>query len=127
MLEADYPLELEVKAPVFLNITASLKWKDTFEGEYILGILGQLRYALSNTSAKVVLNNDGKSETIETKYLLPDQEYTFILEKPFYKPKTINQLILPGANKLDFGELQPDIRSAMLRPVELWRLLPWSN
>ncbi len=127
MLEQDYPFEVEVKAPVFLNISASLKWKDTFEGDYILGILGQLRYALSNTSAKVVLNSNGKSETIETKYLLPDQEYTFILERPFYKPKAINQMILPGANQLDFGELQPDIRSAILRPVELWRLLPWSN
>lgn len=127
MLEADYPFEIEVKAPVFLNIHASLKWKDSFEGDYILGILGQLRYALSNTSAKVVLNNEGKSETIETKYLLPDQEYTFTLEKPFYKAKSINQVILPGANTLEFGELQPDIRSAILRPVELWRLLPWSN
>ena len=127
MAETDFPFDIEVKAPVFLNINASLKWKDTFEGDYILGILGQLRYALSNTSAKVVLNNDGKSETIETKYLLPDQEYTFILEKPFYQPKAINQMILPGANTLEFGELQPDIRSAILRPVELWRLLPWSN
>lgn len=127
LVETDYPLEIEVKAPVFLNISASLRWKDSFEGDYILGILGQLRYALSSTSAKVVLNSNGKSETIETKYLLPDQQYTFILEKPFYKPKTINQMILPGANHLDFGELQPDIRSAMLRPAELWRLLPWSN
>lgn len=127
MLEKDYPFEVEVKAPVFLNITASLKWKDSFEGDYILGILGQLRYALSSTRAKIVLNNNGKSETIETKYLLPDQEYTFVLERPFYKPKAINQMILPGANHLDFGELQPDIRSAILRPVELWRLLPWSN
>ncbi len=127
MVENDFPFDIEVKAPVFLNINASIKWKDSFEGEYILGILGQLRYALSNTSAKVVLNNDGKSETIETKYLLPDQEYTFTLERPFYKAKSINQLILPGANTLDFGEMQPDIRSAILRPVELWRLLPWSN
>lgn len=127
MLEQDYLFEVEVKAPVFLNINASLKWKDTFEGDYILGILGQLRYALSNTSAKVVLDNQGKSQTIETKYLLPDQEYTFTLERPFYKPKSINQKILPGKNTLDFGELQPDIRSAILRPVELWRLLPWSN
>lgn len=127
LTEADYPFEIEVKAPVFLNINASLKWKDSFEGDYILGILGQLRYALSSTSTKVVLDNNGKSQTIETKYLLPDQEYTFTLEKPFYKPKTINQLILPGTNDLNFGELQPDIRSAILRPVEMWRLLPWSN
>lgn len=127
LTDFDYPFDIEVKAPVFLNINASLKWKDTFEGDYILNVLGQLRYALSSNSSKVVLNNEGKSQTIETKYLLPDQEYTFTLEKPFYKPKTINQLILPGANKLDFGELQPDIRSAILRPVELWKLLPWSN
>ena len=28
---------------------------------------------------------------------------------------------------LKFGELQPDIRSAILKPLELWQLLPWSN
>lgn len=127
MLTADYPFDVEIKAPVFLDINASLKWKDTFEGEYILGILGQLRYALSSTNSTVILNNEGKSQTIETKYLLPDQQYTFTLEKPFYKPKSLNQKILPGANTLNFGELQPDIRSAILKPVELWKLLPWSN
>jgi hypothetical protein len=93
LIDPDYPFEIEVKAPVFLNVTASLKWKESFGGEYLLGILGQLRYALSSTSSKVVLSNDGKSETIETKYLLPDQEYTFILEKPYYKPKALNQKI----------------------------------
>lgn len=127
MLEQDYPFNIEIKAPVFLNVNAKLKWKEQFGGEFILGILGQLRYALSNTSSKVVLNNEGKSETIETKYLLPDQEYTFTLEKPYYKPKSISQLIVPGVNNLEFGELQPDLRSAILKPVELWKLLPWSN
>lgn len=127
LAEQDYPFDIEVKAPVFLNVNARLKWKENFGGDYILGILGQLRYALSSTNTKIVLNNAGKSEVIETKYLLPDQEYTFTLEKPFYKPKTINQLILPGANTLEFGELQPDIRSAVLKPIELWKLLPWSN
>ena len=127
MAGADYPFEIEVKAPVFLKVNASLKWKKAFGGDYVLGILGQLRYALSSSNTKIVLNNAGKSELIETKYLLPDQEYTFTLEKPFYKPKTINQMILPGANTLEFGELQPDIRSAVLRPNELWQLLPWAN
>jgi len=127
LTEKDYPFEIEVKAPVFLNVSASLKWKESFGGDYILGILGQLRYALSSTSSEVVLNNEGKSEIIETKYLLPDQEYTFTLEKPYYKPKTINQMILPGENTLEFGELQPDIRSAILKPVELWQLLPWAD
>lgn len=127
MMESDYPFEIEIKAPVFLNINASLKWKESLAGDYLLSILGQLRYALSSTSSTVILNNEGKSQRIEAKYLLPDQQYTFILEKPFYKPKSINQLILPGDNTLDFGELQPDLRSAILRPVELWRLLPWSN
>lgn len=127
MLKDDYPFNIEVKAPVFLNVEAKLKWKDNPAGEFVLGILGQLRYALSSTSANVVLNNEGKSEVIETKYLLPDQEYTFTLEKPYYKPKTINQLITPGVNNLNFGELQPDMRSAILKPIELWKLLPWSN
>lgn len=127
LMENDYPIEIEVKAPVFINISASLKWKESFAGEYMLGILGQLRYALSATQVKTVLNNNGKSATLETKYLLPDQQYTFTLEKPYYKPKSINKTIVPGTNQLEFGELQPDIRSAILKPAELWKLLPWSN
>lgn len=123
----DFPLEIEVKAPVYLKISASLKWKESYAGEYLLGVLGQLRYALSATQFKTVLNKDGKSENLETKYLLPDQQYTFTLEKPYYKPKVISRTIAPGTNELNFGELQPDIRSAILRPVELWRLLPWSE
>ena len=123
----DNLLNIEVKAPVYLQVSASLKWKKAFGGDYILGILGQLRYALSSTNVKAVLDNTGKSGNLETKYLLPDQEYLFTLEKPYYKPKSINQKIIPGENKLDFGELQPDIRSAILKPVELWKLLPWSN
>lgn len=125
LMEKDYPLEVEVKAPVFVNISASLKWKESFAGEYILGVLGQLRYALSATQVKTSLNSGGKSESLETKYLLPDQQYIFTLEKPYYKPKSISQTIIPGQNELNFGELQPDIRSAILRPVELWKLLPW--
>lgn len=124
---SDYLLNIEVKAPVYLQVSASLKWKENFGGDYILGILGQLRYALSSTNVKAVLDNTGKSGNLETKYLLPDQEYLFTLEKPYYKPKSINQKIVPGENKLDFGELQPDIRSAILKPVELWKLLPWSE
>ena len=123
----DYLLNIEVKAPVYVQVSASLKWKENFGGDYILGILGHLRYALSSTNVKTVLDNTGKSGNLETKYLLPDQEYLFTLEKPYYKPKSINQKIIPGENKLDFGELQPDIRSAMLKPVELWKLLPWSK
>ena len=124
---SDYLLNIEVKAPVYLQVSASLKWKENFGGDYILGILGQLRYALSSTNVKAVLNNTGKSGNLETKYLLPDQEYLFTLEKPYYKPKSINQKIIPGENRLDFGQLQPDIRSAILKPIELWKLLPWSN
>ncbi|MBI2593865.1 hypothetical protein HYW44_04460 [Candidatus Daviesbacteria bacterium] len=127
LMEKDYPFEIEVKAPVFLKISASLKWKKNFAGEYLLSVLGQLRYALSTTQINTVLNNEGKSETLETKYLLPDQQYIFTLEKPYYKPKTISQTIAPGTNEINFGELQPDIRSAILKPIELWKLLPWSN
>lgn len=127
LIENDYPFKIEVKAPVFLKISSSLKWKNNFAGEYLLGILGELRYALSATKVKTVLNNEGKSESLETKYLLPDQQYIFILEKPYYKPKSISRTITPGLNELDFGELQPDIRSAILKPAELWKLLPWSD
>lgn len=127
ILDKDYPIEIEVKAPVFLEISASLKWKENFAGQYLLSILGQLRYALSANQVTTVLNSGGKSERIETKYLLPDQQYIFTLEKPYYKPKTISQTIAPGTNEINFGELQPDIRSAILKPVELWKLLPWSN
>lgn len=127
MMDLDYPFSIEVKAPVFVKISASLKWKDSFAGRYILGILGELRYALSTSSLKTILSKEGRSDSIETKYLLPDQQYTFTLEKPYYKPKSINKTITAGENDLDFGELQPDIRSAILRPVELWKLLPWSN
>ncbi len=123
----DYLLNIEVKAPVYLQVSASLKWKKYFAGDYILGILGQLRYALSTTNMAVLLGSNGVSESIETKYLLPDQEYLFTLEKPYYKPKSINQKIAPGTNLLDFGELEPDIRSAILKPRELWKLLPWSE
>lgn len=124
---SDYLLNIEIKAPVYLHISASLKWKKNFGGDYILGILGQLRYALSSTQVRAVLDNTGKSGSLETKYLLPDQEYVFTLEKPYYKPKSINRKIISGENELNFGELQPDIRSAILRPVELWKLLPWSD
>lgn len=123
----DYIFNIEVKAPVYLNVSASLKWKKNYGGNYILGILGQLRYALSSATVNTTLDNNGQSENLETKYLLPDQEYLFTLEKPYYKPKTINQKIIPGENTLNFGELQPDLRSAILKPDEFWKLLPWSD
>jgi hypothetical protein len=127
LLPQDYIFNIDVKAPVYLNIAASLKWKKDYSGNYFLGILGKLRYALSSATVNATLDSAGKSENLETKYLLPDQEYVFTLEKPYYKPKSIHQKIVPGENVLNFGELQPDLRSAMLKPDEFWKLLPWSD
>lgn len=127
LLDKDYPFYIEVKAPVLLSVTSKLKWKENPTGNYILGVLGELRYALSATNIMVNLDNEGKSQPVEARYLLPDQQYLFTLEKPYYKPKSINQKVGPGQNILDFGELQPDFRSAILRPDEFWKLLPWSN
>jgi hypothetical protein len=113
----------EVKSPVILVIKSSLQWKNNFAGEYLLSVLS----AVGETTRKVVLGNKGVSEEIEAKDLLPDYQFYFTLNKPFYKPKTINQKLTSGVNTLDFGELQPDIGSAVLHPDQLWKLLPFSN
>lgn len=113
----------EVKSPVILQINASLKWKENFVGQYLLSIAGIIGSSLSNIS----LDSKGRSQEIESRFLLPDYSFDFTLEKPFYKPKTIHQTVYSGVNTLDFGELQPDIPSAILHPKVLWQLLPFSN
>ncbi len=113
----------EVKPTVILKIKSSLKWKDNFAGEYILDAIG----IVNQTFNKLVLAKDGTSDQIESRYLIPDYTYDFTLQKPFYAPKTIRQTVYSGVNLLDFGQLQPDIPSALLKPLELWQLLPFSN
>lgn len=119
------PIEFttQVKSPVILQIKASLKWKDNPAGSYLLTIAGLTKDLIKT----LTLSSAGSSEKQETKYIPPDLSYDFTLEKPFYQPKTIHQKVTSGENILDFGELQPDISSAILHPQELWKLLPWSN
>ena len=113
----------QVKEPVILKILTKLRWKDSAAGEYILRTSG----AIGESTQKVIINEAGVSKELEARYLLPDYAFEFSLEKPNYKPQTIQQTLKSGENILDFGELQPDILSALLKPIELWRLLPFSD
>lgn len=118
-----FKFKTEVKAPAYIKVKASLKWKEDFAGNYILRIVG----AAGNKVISVMLNPKGQSQDLEARYLPPDLVYSFTLERPFYQPVTIERKISSGINELDFGELQPDIPSAILKPRQLWQLLPFSN
>lgn len=119
------PLEFatEVKPPVILLVQNSLKWKKSSTGDYFLRIEGTVGESIQ----KLTIGEDNKSPQLEARYLLPDYSFDFTLEKPNYKVKTIHQKVLPGVNILDFGTLEPDFISAILKPKELWNLLPFSN
>ncbi len=113
----------QVKSPVILKIISALGWKKDFAGTYILKVKG-----VSGESAQSVnLNKKGVSPEIEARFLLPDYLFEFSLEKPYYKPRVINQKLSAGVNTIDFGTLQPDILSAILHPTEFWNLLPFSQ
>ncbi len=112
----------EVKAPVSLQIKAALGWKNNPAGEFILDVAGTVK-----KSIKIMIEQSGSSGSTEDKSLPADQEYDFTLNKPFYKSKTIHHTVRPGLNILDFGELQPNISSALFHPIEFWKLLPLSN
>lgn len=112
-----------IKSPVSLMIQAALKWRKDFSGDYILTVSSN---GISNSST-VELNNNGQSRNTEARYLLPDYTFDFTLHKEFYKPKTIKIKVNSGENILDFGELEPDIFSALFKPSDLWKLLPFSN
>lgn len=113
----------EVKAPVVLKINSNLQWKDNPAGQYLLKITG----AIGENIEKVNLDNNGQSLDLEARYLLPGYTFSFTLGKPFYKPKTIEEKVNSGENILNFGTLQPDFISALLHPVQLWKLLPFSR
>ncbi len=113
----------EVKSPVVLVIKSTLQWKKDFSGEYLLSIAGAVGESIHQITAGIT----GQSEPQEARYLLPGYTFNFTLEKPFYQPKTITQKVNSGINMLDFGELHPDIGSAVLNPPALWQLLPFSN
>lgn len=119
-----YQKNIQVKSPVVLKTKASLKWKDNpASNNYLLKITGLVTETISN----LVLGKDGQSDEIMAKGLLPDATYDFTLSKPFYHPKTIKQEVRSGINELDFGELEPNLPSAILNPKEFWKLLPIAN
>ncbi len=113
----------EVKSPVILSLGAKLPWKESSAGDYLLSFVS----GFLNTSTKVTLNEQGQSELIEARYLIPDYTFDFTLQKPFYKPKTVRAKVISGINNLDFGTLDPDFLSAILNPKELWKILPFSR
>lgn len=119
------PLEytIEVKSPVTIKVKSGLTWKNDSGGEYILTIIS----SIGETIKKIVLNSDGQSPEYEARFLLPDEAVKFTLEKPYYKSKTIEATVKSGQNTIEFGELNPSFTSAILKPRELWKLLPLSN
>jgi hypothetical protein len=118
---------IDIKSPVTLQTQSQLKWKKNPSGDYLLTIFSSVQNTVNRSVNKLIVGSEGSSSPFEAKYLLPDHEYDFTLERPFYKPVTIHQKVTEGVNILDFGELQPDISSAFLSPSELWKLLPWSE
>lgn len=119
------PIEFktEVKEPVILKILTKLQWKDSAAGDYILRVSG----AVGESTQAVRIDENGTSKPIEARYLLPDYEFDFTLEKENYKLKTVEQKVNTGENILDFGELQPNLLKNLLNPKTLWDLLPFSN
>ncbi len=119
------PLEFktEVQPPVLLVIKSGLAWKDSSEGTYTL----KVKESLSGGFRQVKLSSEGQSDQINASELLPDYTFEFTLERPYYGSKTIKQYIHSGVNVLDFGDLPPNIPSALSNPGQLWQLLPFSN
>lgn len=113
----------QVQSPLSLLVSASLGWKNSFEGLYTLEIDSDYL----KTKKEVKLDALGRSESFLASYLLPDHSFIFTLSKSHYKPKTIQLVLKPGTNFLSFGSLEPDLLSTLLNPQELWRLLPFSN
>ncbi len=113
----------EVKSPVILQVKSVLKWKKSAKGEYLLKIKG----AVGESIQRVYINDDGESDRIEARFLLPEYTFDFTLEKPFYSSIHVKQKLASGVNVLDFGQMSPNIFSALLHPKELWKLLPFSN
>src|SRR3989344_4822294 len=119
------PIEFitEVKSPVFLIINSRLGWKVNPSGEYMLKVTG----AVGESNHVISLNAKGRSEPIEARFLLPDYTFDFTLDKPYYKPKIVTKKVESGENIINFGELTPDILSNIFNPLQLWKLLPFSN
>lgn len=114
--------DTKIKSPVIIQVKSALLWKETAAGAYILSIVGPI-----SETMPLITDDNGVSKPFEARTLLPDYEYDFTLQKPYYKEKTISQKLQSGVNTLDFGVLEPNFISAILNPKELWKLLPWSN
>ena len=99
----------EVKAPVILVIKSGLKWKKDFSGNYFLTVSGPI-------GEKVMTVNLNKE--LEARFLLPDYAFDFTLERPYYHLVRLRQTLKLGVNILDFGSLQPDILTAILKPKQ---------
>ncbi len=118
-----FEFETEVKQPVILKIKNSLKWKKYYSGDYILTVEG----AVGESLQKVKIDENGLSDGIEARNLLPDYAFDFTLEKPNYKAVKVRSRVSAGVNVLDFGELQPKLLATIVNPKEFWNLLPFSN
>ncbi len=115
--------EIKIKSPVALTVDASLRWKADPSGQYTLTVSSPY----INNASSIVLDSQGKSPEFEDRYLVPDQEFDFTLQRPYYKSKTIHTSVGSGINHLQFGELEPDLLLALMIPGKLWELLPWSQ
>lgn len=115
--------EIKIKSPVVLMVDATLRWKDDPSGEYFLTV----NSPYINNASSLILDKQGKSAEVENRYLVPDQEFDFTLQRPYYKSKTIHAAVNSGINHLQFEALEPDLLSALLNPGQLWALLPWSQ
>jgi hypothetical protein len=120
---APFEMTVAVKSPAILIPHVQLLWKNDPVGEYILSVMSEI---ITN-STQVSINSQGEASPVEAKYLLPDYSFQFTLYKQFYQPKTITQKIQSGNNILDFGTLNPDFLSALFKPNELWKLLPFNQ
>ncbi len=119
------PLEykVQIKSPVILLVNSNLKWRENSAGKYLLSIISDVLTA----SVNVHLNSNGSSDPIEARYLLPDHNFDFTLQKSYYQPKTISAKLKSGVNELNFGTMEPDFFSAILHPQEFWNLTPFSK
>jgi hypothetical protein len=118
-----FQFSTEVRSPVVLVVKSGLQWKDNFSGDYFLKVAG----VVGESVHQIMVGDNGQSEELEALYLLPDYDFNFTLDKPYYKPTTVSQKVHSGVNIIDFGVLQPDLGSAVLNPPQFWQLLPFSN
>lgn len=112
---SSHVFDVVIKQPVILKVKAGLLWKDNPQGEYLLN------------NEKIQIDKSGLSENKEARQLLPDEMYSFALTRPFYKTKTITVKVNSGENLLDFGTLTPDFLRSILKPRELWKVLPFTR